>query len=238
MVLAESTTGEDPIYYLHGLDLVAQSDGSTTEYFERDGLESVRQLTDESGQVLYAQTFDPYGNVYLSAGSVVSTFGYAGEQLDENGLIFLRARYYDPGSGRFLNMDPSRQEVNPYGYVGGNPVMYTNPSGEICINGTYYDWLWPDWHCQKGSGIHQVREDTCEDNPVPEPSPTSPITEDDSVHVPFVPTLDPETATAQAEYYSIIRYSFYRGFLTFVIDGVVYCSRFAEFSRHYPQDNS
>ncbi len=50
MVLAESTTGEDPIYYLHGLDLVAQSDTTSTEYFGYDGLGSVRQLTDESGE--------------------------------------------------------------------------------------------------------------------------------------------------------------------------------------------
>jgi hypothetical protein len=41
MVLAE-TTGQDSIYYLHGLDLVAQSDGTTTDYLAYDGLGSVR----------------------------------------------------------------------------------------------------------------------------------------------------------------------------------------------------
>jgi len=64
MVLAE-TTGSDTILYLHGLGLVAQSDGTTTEYFGTDGLGSVRQVMDErpvgpdnrhqSGQTLNVQ---------------------------------------------------------------------------------------------------------------------------------------------------------------------------------------
>jgi len=41
MVLAENT-GTDTIYYLHSLDLVAQSDSATTEYFGYDGLGSAR----------------------------------------------------------------------------------------------------------------------------------------------------------------------------------------------------
>ena len=129
MVLAE-TTGSDPtIYYLHGLGLVAQSDGTATEYFVADGLGSVRQLLAESGDVLLAQTFDPYGNPYQREGAQLGDYGFAGEQTDANGLVFLRARYYAPGMGRFLNTDPSRQEMNPYQYARSNPVMFTDPSG-------------------------------------------------------------------------------------------------------------
>ena len=51
MVLAEQT-GTETITYLHGLDLVAQSDGTTTEYFAYDGLGSVRQVADETGSPL------------------------------------------------------------------------------------------------------------------------------------------------------------------------------------------
>jgi hypothetical protein len=68
MVLAE-TTGTETIYYLHGLDLVAQNDGVNTEYFGYDGLGSVRQMLDSSGSVLFTQAFDPYGNLYYSAGT-------------------------------------------------------------------------------------------------------------------------------------------------------------------------
>ncbi len=141
MVLAE-TTGTDTIRTLHGLDLVAQSDGTSTEYFAYDGLGSVRQVLGESGLPLMAQTFDPYGNPYRYAGPTesVASYGYSGEQTDSNGLVFLRARYYDPKQGRFFQRDTWKgnsrypQTLNPYVYGMGNPISYTDPSGR-CIFG-------------------------------------------------------------------------------------------------------
>jgi RHS repeat-associated protein len=138
MVLAE-TTGTETIYYLHGLDLVAQSDGVSTEYFGYDGLGSVRQMLDSSGSVLFAQVFDPYGNPYASAGVDSTSWGFTGEQADGNGLIFLRARYYDPRQGRFLQQDPERGNLtqalsfNPWLYVFANPINHQDPSG-ICLD--------------------------------------------------------------------------------------------------------
>jgi RHS repeat-associated protein len=123
------TTSRDSIYYLHGLDLVAQSDGTTTDYLAYDGLGSARQVLDDAGVPLLAQTFDPYGNLLARVGTGESSFGFTGEQVDANGLVYLRARYYQPGMGRFLNMDPGRQEMNPYRYSTGNPIMFTDPSG-------------------------------------------------------------------------------------------------------------
>ncbi len=134
MVLAE-TTGTDTIRYLHGLDLVAQSDGTSTEYFAYDGLGSVRQVLDAAGQPLMTQTFDPYGSPYSYTGPTESatSYGFTGEQTDSNGLVFLRARYYAPSMGRFVQMDPSRQEQNLYQYSLSNPVVYTDPSGEQSV---------------------------------------------------------------------------------------------------------
>ncbi len=129
MVLAE-TTGTSTIRYLHGLDLVAQSDGTSTEYFAYDGLGSVRQVLDAAGLPLLTQTFDPYGNPYASTGINESNWGYTGEYQDSNGLVFLRARYYNPAQGRFGQMDPSRRENNPYRYAAANPINFTDPSGE------------------------------------------------------------------------------------------------------------
>jgi RHS repeat-associated protein len=123
--------GTAPSYFLHGLDLIAQSDGTNTEYFAYDGLGSVRQVVDETAGVLLAQTYDPYGGVYASAGPGETHFGWTGEQVDASGLVYLRARYYSPGMGRFLSADPSRAEMNLYGYGAGNPVYYVDPSGYI-----------------------------------------------------------------------------------------------------------
>jgi RHS repeat-associated protein len=76
-----------------------------------------------------AQTFDAYGNGYASAGSAQSTLGYTNEYTDATGLLYLRARYYNPQIGRFFQMDPSSQERNPYQYGLSNPVLHTDPSG-------------------------------------------------------------------------------------------------------------
>jgi YD repeat-containing protein len=56
MVLAEKT-GNESVYYLHGLNLIGQSDGVSMEYFTYDGLGSVRQVVDGSGEVIYGQGF-------------------------------------------------------------------------------------------------------------------------------------------------------------------------------------
>jgi len=135
-VLSETTSGQTT-NYLYGLDLVGQKAGANTRYFEYDGLGSVRQLTDGTGAIQLTQTFDPYGNGYAKSGTAASSFGYTGEQTDANGFVYLRARYYQPGMGRFFGADPSRQETNLYQYAGSNPVMYSDPSGK-CINGANY----------------------------------------------------------------------------------------------------
>jgi RHS repeat-associated protein len=130
MVLAE-TTGGNTIRYWHGLDVIGQSDGVSSEYFGYDGLGSVRQLADISSSVQLAQTFDPYGNGFSKSGSAMTRLGYSGEQTDQNGFVFLRARYYNPASGRFLNIDPSRMERNPYQYAMGNPILFTDATGKL-----------------------------------------------------------------------------------------------------------
>jgi len=50
---------------------------------------------------------------------------------EENGLLYMRARYYDPEVGRFINKDPIGFEggINFYSYVGNNPVNYSDPKG-------------------------------------------------------------------------------------------------------------
>jgi len=133
-VLSETTSGVTT-NYIYGLDLVGQKSGSTARYFEYDGLGSVRQLTDSTGAIQLTQTFDPYGNGYAKSGTATSNFGYTGEQTDSNGFVYLRARYYQPGMGRFFGVDPSRQEMNNYAYVMGNPIMHTDPSGKNPIIG-------------------------------------------------------------------------------------------------------
>jgi len=52
----------------------------------------------------------------------------------ETGFQCLRARYYDPATGQFLTRDPIEAITRePYGYVGGNPLNATDPSGLFCV---------------------------------------------------------------------------------------------------------
>ena len=113
-------------------------------YFLGDALGSVRQLTDAAGAVTLAKTYDPYGrlrSLAQSAGTPSTSLGFTGEVTDpaastaQDALVYLRARYYAPGAGRFTTRDTwpgvseQPQSLNRYAYGLDNPVMYTDPSG-------------------------------------------------------------------------------------------------------------
>jgi len=76
----------------------------------------------------------------LTSGTQPTPFQYTGEPRDsETGLVYLRARSYDPTVGRFMQADPLRKSApgvggwNRYAYVGNNPIRLTDPSG-LCVN--------------------------------------------------------------------------------------------------------
>ncbi len=76
---------------------IAQYSGTAPEYFLPDALGSVRQITDSSGEVTLAQTYQPFGEILSQGGAGQSPYGYAGEWEDsESGLVYLRARHYSP----------------------------------------------------------------------------------------------------------------------------------------------
>jgi RHS repeat-associated protein len=121
--------------YLYGLDLIAAIDGSSVAtYFLYDGLGSTTELLDEAGAATDAYTYDVFGAVRASTGSSANDWLFTGEQHDaDSGLYYLRARYYDPATGRFLSTDPIGA-AEPYAYVSNNPVNYVDPSG-LCAYG-------------------------------------------------------------------------------------------------------
>jgi RHS repeat-associated protein len=116
---------------------IGQQTSAGWQYFNTDGLGSVRQMTDASGAVAYAASYEPYGTPFDQWPNPQSaaTVGYTGEQNDSNDLVYLRARYYDPHLGIFLSKDPFEGTFarsisqNGYAYAGSNPVNYTDPSG-------------------------------------------------------------------------------------------------------------
>jgi RHS repeat-associated protein len=100
-----------------------------------DGLGSVRRLVDTTGTSFGVAGYDVFGATRSGAGSV-GAFGFTGEQTDPTGLLFLRARQYNPSFGRFMSPDAGigasgSLGTNPYIYAADNPVNLTDPSGRF-----------------------------------------------------------------------------------------------------------
>jgi RHS repeat-associated protein len=131
--------------YTHGTsidDINIRATATTAQYFHQDGLGSVVGVTNAAGLTDATQRFDAWGNK-LTATGIAPRYGYTGREPDETGLVFYRARYYDPSIGRFTQRDPIglRGGLNRYAYVGGNPVLRVDPKGEnqvIIIGGIIF----------------------------------------------------------------------------------------------------
>jgi RHS repeat-associated protein len=152
--------------YLYGLDIIAQQQ-SERFYYVHDGLGSVRHpstglragLLDTTGQIETNYAYDPFG-VPLEAGEVYNPYQYTGEAWDGGvGLLYLRARYYQPETGRFITKDPWRGDtwkvatLNRYAYARNGPVTRTDPEG---LDGHGPDPLCPE--CQEALPGYSVFE--------------------------------------------------------------------------------
>jgi RHS repeat-associated protein len=116
----------------------------------------VRGTTDAHGRATGSRSYDAWGipvqgsifdtdehgdhQVDTDSGraSLMQLFGFDGERLDpRTGLVHLRARWYQPGSGRMLGRDPfagsARRPVSQHAYqfAFNNPLRYGDPSGRI-----------------------------------------------------------------------------------------------------------
>ncbi len=103
---------------------------SDTRYYHQDGLGSAVAVSDSSGMTQGSVRYDAWGNAIAGSGGIPQ-FGYTGREPDATGLIYYRARYYDPAAGRFTQRDPIGfgDGVNPYAYVGNSPTNFTDPLG-------------------------------------------------------------------------------------------------------------
>lgn len=119
-----------------GVDQVMAQDsgGGQTRWLLEDHLGSVSTIVDNTGAVVDRLAYDSYGNVVAESNPAASSrFRYASREYDaETGLVYNRARYYDPGIGRFISQDPlglGGQDFNVYRYSENNPITKTDPVG-------------------------------------------------------------------------------------------------------------
>ena len=122
--------------------IIRYDGGKQSEYFySKDVQGSTTNLVDNAGMCSKSYNYTDFGETEERFGSEVENeICYTGGVYDElTGLYYLNARYYDSDAGNFLSQDTYRVG-NLYGYCGGNPISYIDPSGHsaVVISGGSY----------------------------------------------------------------------------------------------------
>jgi RHS repeat-associated protein len=135
-----SSAGAVERQYAYGLQRISEqqaiSSTWTPSFYGYDGGGSVRALTNAAGAVTDTYDYDAFGNKINSAGTTPNNYLYRGEFFDSDlGLYYLRARWMNPLTGRFMSQDPLRGNLripitnHKYIYAGANPVTFIDPMG-------------------------------------------------------------------------------------------------------------
>ncbi len=125
--------------YAHGAgmdDPLLRYAANDEVYYHADGLNSIVATSNTSGSIISENRYSAWGLVNSSTGTTPQ-YGYTGREPNANGLIYYRARFYDPEVGRFTQMDPAGfiDGVNTYAYVLNSPVNYIDPWGLSAAKG-------------------------------------------------------------------------------------------------------
>lgn len=112
--------------------------GESITYLHNDVTGNTVMATNESGTVLWKESYRPYGErLRNESASAANRQFFHGKAYDsESGLQYFGARYYDPVLGRFMGIDPqgfdegNLQSFNRYAYGNNNPYRYRDPNGK------------------------------------------------------------------------------------------------------------
>ena len=126
--------------YIRSSELIARNTDAARTYYHyvSDEMGSTTHIVDEDGIVFNHYDYDAWGNLTAQEEAVPNRFKFTGQQLDSvTQQYYLRARFYNPVIARFTQEDTYRGDgLNLYAYCQNNPVFYTDPSGNVCPEGT------------------------------------------------------------------------------------------------------
>ena len=133
-LLAESSPEGDTISrYIPGYGVAAgwNREKSGYHYYHLDEQNSTAYITGSSGEIKNRYEYDAFGVLQNSREEFHNRILYTGQQYDQtSGQYYLRARFYNPVIGRFVQEDVYRGDgLNLYAYCKNNPVVYYDPSG-------------------------------------------------------------------------------------------------------------
>lgn len=129
------------IYGPTGLLYRVKSDNTTYSYYHYDYRGSTTAITNEAQNVTHSYSYDPFGKVLASTEADANPFQYVGQhgvQYESPTLTFMRARYYDPTTGRFVSEDPI-WHLNLYPYADNNPITRIDSNGETSVYREAFD---------------------------------------------------------------------------------------------------
>ncbi len=121
--------------YLLGYGVAAGCQNGNEGYhsYHLDEQNSTAYITDSGQRIENSYQYDSFGGIRSNNEKVHNRILYTGQQYDQvTGQYYLRARYYNPVVGRFLQEDVYRGDgLNLYAYCHNNPVVYYDPSGYV-----------------------------------------------------------------------------------------------------------
>lgn len=130
-LLQEEGREEQGTSYHLGAGMEAFRRGQELSYYHKDEQLSTVFVTDGQGETRNSYQYDAFGIPLETTEQLNNRIRYTGQQYDElTEQYYLRARYYNPVAGRFMQEDVYQGDgLNLYAYCGNNPVVYYDPSG-------------------------------------------------------------------------------------------------------------
>jgi RHS repeat-associated protein len=167
-VVAEVVTGQPVRTYTYGLEWISElqtvNNAPTVSFYQYDGRGTVRMLTNSAGAVTDTYEYDAFGNLISKSGTTPNVYLYRGERYETDlGLYYLRARWYNPATGRFMTRDPYQGSVydpaslHRYNYARANPANFIDPSGRLSAGVSKRSGLSCEW--RGGPMIHRDEAD-------------------------------------------------------------------------------
>ena len=117
--------------YILGYGVAASWQKEGYHSYHLDEQNSTAYITDSGRRIENSYQYDAFGVIREKNENVYNRILYTGQQYDQvTGQHYLRARYYNPVLGRFLQEDVYRGDgLNLYVYCENNSVIYYDPSG-------------------------------------------------------------------------------------------------------------